>query len=103
MKTNSSFFVCKDYFLLFYETREDALAATAADSGRCGSTSWSRAAAAEANYWSKELNSRVTFSNPGEPIFVIRKDEEYWNVIIGERIGWIIVKDWLEIKPLAMP
>ena len=51
-------------------------------------------------YWSKELKTKITHSNLNEPIFVIGKEGKFWNVIIGERIGWIIAEDWLELKPL---
>ena len=45
------------------------------------------------DYWSKELNSKVTYSNPEEIIFLMRKEfvgyDEFWFVIIGEKVGWI--------------
>ena len=90
MTNNNPFYICEKYYLLIYETKENAVAAP------------SMAAAAWPEYWSKELNSRVSFSNPNEPIFLVKNEGKYWNVIIGERGGWIIVEDWLRLKALVM-
>ena len=116
MTNSNPFYVCEDYFLLIYETKENAAAgrampgwvdpaavavATAAVAGRLvlrGGVPLYGEAAAE--YWSKRLNSRVLFSNPNEPIFLIKKEDKYWHVIIGERVGWIIAEDWIGIKEL---
>jgi len=51
-------------------------------------------------FWSEQTNSKVTYSNPSEPIFLIKAEDFYWNVIIGEKIGWIIAEEWLGIKEL---
>jgi hypothetical protein len=55
-----------------------------------------------AQLWSQELNMKVTYSNPKEPIFVIEKKGKQWHVIIGEKIGWIVAEEFLEIQPLVV-
>jgi len=107
---NNPFYACEKYYLLIYETKKIAAWAKATPSPCSAWTAAEVAVAAEtavvavvavaAEYWSKRLNSRVLFSNPGEPIFLIKKEDKYWNVIIGEKIGWIIADDWLGLKLL---
>lgn len=56
-------------------------------------------------YWSSYFKgSTVTYAKPNEPILVISKEseEKFWNVLIGEKTGWIIVRDWHDIKPLEI-
>jgi len=96
--TNNQFFITDKVFIFIYETKEAATKATA---------SWAKAIAVAneppliwIEYWSKRLNSRVTFSTPNEPIFVIKKDEDYWHVIIGERVGWIVSRGPLGLKEI---
>lgn len=54
-------------------------------------------------YWSKELDCKVTFAEPGEPIlFVAAHKTKIWQkVIVGEKIGWIMNTSNL-IKPLVL-
>ena len=59
--------------------------------------------------WSGRINSKIIFSSPNEPIFLIKMEQDaytqrtqYWNVIIGEKIGWIIVHDWMDVR-LMLP
>jgi len=40
------------------------------------------------------------YSNANTPIFVISKSDDIWHVIIGEKIGWIVVRDWMNLKSL---
>jgi hypothetical protein len=50
-------------------------------------------------YWSKKLDQNVTYISPKEPFYVVKKsDEKNWLVIVNEKIGWIIVEKWLNIK-----
>jgi len=52
--------------------------------------------------WSVESGRKVLFSQPHEPIFLVEEPvDNFWNVIIGERVGWIIEGDWLGIKELV--
>lgn len=112
MNTNP-FYICQKYCLLIYETRERAAATSKtamerAHSGdiveRSGVAYWGpdpeRAVRVTADFWSQYLKSKVIFSLPKEPIYVISKDHHYWHVIIGNKFGWIIVRDWLQIKQL---
>jgi len=102
----SEIFICADYYLLIYEIKEKIDSRTvdacvnAFEDDDCIHTQGADSAFIIADYWTKKLNCKVTFSNPSEPIFVIKKCDKFWNVLIGEKIGWIIVEDWLTIKKL---
>ena len=93
--TNNPFYVCEKYYLLIYETKEDA---SPPNPGFSAISDHNRKYMS--NIFSKELMSTVACSIPGEPIFVVEKEDKYWHVIIGERIGWIIVEDEAELKNL---
>jgi len=53
-------------------------------------------------YWSDILGCTVRCSEPNE-IFVFLKEEiikgeRYINVLFGDKQGWIVCKNWLEIR-----
>jgi len=108
---------CSEYFLIIYPTRENAMSAMAsltrilpasravfcsALAAWCAPARARRAAAQAASYWSKELNCTVRYSEPDE-IFIFLKEEiieeqKYINVLFGDKQGWIIYEDWMEIE-----
>jgi hypothetical protein len=90
MKNNNPFYVYENC-LLIYETKEEA--------SRPGRAS-AMHSSARSTWQNKELRTKITYSNPQEPIFVIKKENLYWNVIVGERIGWIIAEKWHNTKNL---
>ena len=99
------FFICKDYCLLIYETKDHATSAAVMAAAAFGaSAAVAGVAKYYADHWSKPLKSKVLYSNPGDIIFFIRKEfvkeDEFWFVIIGEKVGWIIVRDWMKIEEL---
>jgi hypothetical protein len=94
---NNQFYMCEKYYIFIFDTKYNAIVTS---KNSAGGSATPRAAIHAAAYWSKELNSRVTYSDPGEPIFVLKKDGEFWNVIVGEKIGWIVVVNWMKIKQL---
>jgi len=100
MSTNNQFYICEEYYLLIYETKAGAIKAVDAVICRADHPRANMAMLMEAQVFSKRLNLRVSYSQPNEPIFLIKAEEFYWNVIIGERVGWISVRDWHKIKKL---
>jgi len=86
-----SFYVCENFCLLIYQTKEEA-------SRPCRVSAMHPSAR---SVWrNTELHTKITYSNPQEPIFVIKKENLYWNIIVGERIGWIIIEKWLGIREM---
>jgi len=61
-----------------------------------------------------KLTGQIYYSIPNEPIFLLKKkihkikmfqnplyeNVEFWNVIVGEKIGWIIAENNINIKQL---
>jgi hypothetical protein len=121
----NQFFVCDKFYLVFYETLEDAelVYMSAAGSVCCENfeigkldlsagyrphvmaceEDWISGCRA---YWYASTKVKLSFLPPNELIYLlnivspIKTSEKYWHVIIGEKIGYIIVDDWLEIKQL---
>jgi len=93
---SSQFYVC-DWSLLIYETK-DIAALPGNHTGKAAIET-----AEKVKYWlERDLKSKVEYTQLNEPIFVLKKEEndKFWNVIVGEKIGWIIAEEWMELKLL---
>ena len=64
-----------------------------------------------AKFWAKcystTLGETVKFIEPNEPILLITQcighrefEDELWFILAGEKIGWIHVFDWMNLKRL---
>lgn len=82
-------YLCKEYFLLFYPDRETAIGAAAIAT-----------ATASAAYWSRKLRKPVSHCNPETPLLVLNTDNEYAEVLAGDKRGWIVNEDWIHIKEI---
>ena len=83
---------CKDYFLLLYPDPETADAARVPFGGG--------EVVAAAAFWSKRFGKPVLFSEKNIPLLVLNNKEEYIEVLIGDKKGWIIYADCLKIKEI---
>ena len=87
---------CSGYFLLLFPDKEAATAtattdaATAADAG------------ATAAYWSKRFDKPVNYCNTETPLLVLNTEQEYVEVLAGDKVGWIINEDSLNIKDISI-
>lgn len=86
---------CFEYFLLLFPCQETA-----------GLPDWFAVsdphdAAVEAAYWTRELGKSVSYCNPQTSLLVLSVEEKYIEVLAGDRKGWIIVEDWLELKEIS--
>ena len=95
---NNIFYVSDKHCLLIFETKDNAELAVAHilnDGGRwrIGSILAPQAKVA-AGLWTNHFGSKVHYSKLGEPIFLIGAEGIFWNVIIGEHIGWIVAESW---------
>ena len=87
-------YICEEFFLLLYPDPETAAAAantTAADT---------TAAAVVADYWSNRFGKPVLYAKKNIPLLVLNNKEEYVEVLAGDRKGWIVIEDWLELKEI---
>jgi hypothetical protein len=55
-------------------------------------------------FWKYEKDLYANFSYPNDVILLLEEEKIqevlFWHVIIGEKIGWIIVHEWMEVNPL---
>jgi len=109
---------CSKHLLMIYPTRENAMVAEQANATVAWVAEHANATVAwvaehanatvawAAGYWSKKLGCSVRYSEPDE-IFIFIKEEiieeqkylkKYLNVLFGDKQGWIVYKDWMEIE-----
>ena len=110
MTENNSFYVCEQFPLFLFETREGArdwLGQFNKDMGElfahmrpslnyCKNGCIAECASSVSAY----QRIQIWPINSGELIFVVEKNKQLWHVIIGEKAGWIAVLDWLNIQPV---
>ena len=86
---------CKDYFLLLYPDP---------DTAALGHYVAVDAALADpeqiAAHWSNQLGKPVRYVDKNIPILVLNSKEKFYEVLAGDRKGWIICEDRLNIKEI---
>ena len=85
---------CKDYFLLLYPDMETAIGPVAVTAAAADLV------AEVAAYWSRELGKPVSYCNPETPLLFLNTDNEYAEVLAGDKRGWIVNGDGLKIKEI---
>jgi len=86
-------YVCEEYFLLLYPDVSSAAEGSAASTISSG-------AANNSAYWTKQLGKPVSYCEKSDVLLILSVDGIYAEVLAGDKIGWIIVKDWLYLKEL---
>ena len=86
-------YICEDYFLLLYPDQEAAAAATT-------TVAELDAPVARATYWTRKLGKSVSYTDKNIPLLSLNNKEKYVEVLVEEKVGWIIVEDWLGIKAI---
>lgn len=108
VKRPGKLYVCKKYYLLTYETKEiieNAFPEGAAREIAAGTELVSDFVAAAfasgvATYWSGVLASKVGLVKRNEPMLFLEEENEFRKILVGEKIGWIVVADWMKIRTL---
>lgn len=97
-------YVCDDFYFFIYETQEKAKEVRTHQR----SIDDTLVSVQELAMWRETgLGSKVMFSTPGEPILFLEKGkttdygEECWHVLIGEKIGWIVLRPFIEFRNLT--
>ena len=90
-------YLCEDYSLLLYKDPETAASADANATAPSASTARADAAAA---YWTRKLGKSVSYTDKNIPLLVLNNKEKYVEVLAGDRKGWIVIEDWLELKEI---
>lgn len=92
-------YVCEEYYLLLYP---DPLTAARADfigGDKTGDPVY------QSSYWSMKLRKPVSYAKNNTPFLVLNKDKNEWNeeyteVLAGDRKGWIIYSQLFNIKEI---
>ena len=87
-------YVCEEFFLLLYPDQEAAATAATAVAAAA-------AAVAAAAYWSNRFGKPVLYAEKNIPLLVLNSKEKFYEVLAGDRKGWIIYQDWLELKEIS--
>jgi len=93
-------YTCEKFHLLFYPDPDAASAAertnqpypAAPNGGKPGTY---------ASYWSNRLGKSVSYAEKNIPLLVLDSKEKFYEVLIEDKKGWIIFKDWLEIREIV--
>ena len=87
---------CSKYFLMLYPDKDTAAAnlGAAVESARTN-------AVAVAAYWTRELGKPVGYCDPKTPLLVLSVKEQYIEVLAGDKVGWLINEDWLDIGEIV--
>ena len=88
---------CSGYFLSLFPDKETAERA----SGHLRASHLATAVAGTAAYWTKKLQKPVGYCDPKTPLLVLSVKEQYIEVLAGDKRGWIINIDWLELKEIS--
>lgn len=91
-------YVCEKYFLMFYPDQETAASAAAAATGLVVSVVTDGAHFAA--FWSDRLGKPVLFSEKNIPLLVLNSKDNCVEVLAGDSKGWIIFRDWLNLKEI---
>jgi hypothetical protein len=92
-------YICEEFFLLLYPDQE---AATAGRDARRLTTLDEATAAGQSTYWTKKLGKSVLYAKKNIPLLSLNNKEKYVEVLVEEKVGWIIVEDWLGIKEIVV-
>ena len=87
---------CSVYFLSLFPDKE-----TADEIGHRHQHLDAAYAAAYASAWNMKLGKPVSYCDPKTPLLVLGVEEKYIEVLAGDKVGWIINEDWLELKEIV--
>jgi hypothetical protein len=99
-------YVCEQYYLMLYPDKETATTPDAPISYVAVAVRRKRAVplatvAMNAASWSKTFGKPVSYCNPETPLLVLSTVNKYVEVLTGDRKGWIINEDYLNIKEIV--
>jgi hypothetical protein len=85
---------CEDYFLMFYPDKDTARAGAAAAAARL-------ARAADAAFWTRRLRKPVSYLEKNISLLVLNMEENFVEVLAGDKKGWIIYEGWLKFREIV--
>jgi hypothetical protein len=58
-------------------------------------------AASTTAYWTRKLGKLILYVEKNVPLLVLTVEEKYVEVLAGDRKGWIVYRDWLDIEEIV--
>ena len=92
---------CEEFFLLLYPDQEAAVDAATAEGSTAATVTSTDAPDAAADYWSNRFGKPVLYAKKNIPLLILNNKEKYVEVLAGDRKGWIIFNDYLNIKEIV--
>jgi hypothetical protein len=91
-------YICEEFFLMLYPDKD-----TAAHSDPPVSVIAAPPAAVDrrAAYWTRQFGKPVSYLEKSSPILVLGIEENFVEVLGGERKGWIIYNDFVKIREIV--
>lgn len=111
----SKLYVCTSHNLIVYETEnfahyaiETRKAVFSKDPSKFARDRMRDAVAREdfptaittAQYWANKFKCKIWAIKPNVPFLILDKRDKYWNILVGDKIGWIIMRPWLTMKEI---
>jgi hypothetical protein len=84
---------CEEYYLLLYPYLDTTRPAELYDEERDASIA--------ASYWTRQLGKPVSYLEKSSPLLVLRAEKNFYEVVAGDKKGWITFKDWLNLREIA--
>jgi len=91
---------CSEHFLMLYPDKETAALAVI-NGGRAVASDEVEPPVGAVAYWTRELGKTVIYAEKNISLLVLNTEGEYVEVLAGDKKGWIINMDWLEIKDIS--
>ena len=100
LKVDKLYF-CEDQYLFLYPDQNSAEASDAilpVDGRFCAAVA-TAIAGREAAYYSKKFGKSISFIDKAVVLLILNNvEDKYYEVLAGDKKGWILYRDWLNIK-----
>ena len=95
-------YACEEYHLMLYPDQETAAARAQLQAVLTRAAEHPAATLANAaSYWSNQLGKSISYTEKNIPLLVLNNEENFYEVLAGDKKGWIIFKDWLKIREIT--
>ena len=94
-------YTCEKFHLMFYPDPEAALAAERTNTPFYPAAPNGGNPATFANFWSNRLGKPVLLLEKNVLLLVLDSKEKFYEVLVEDKKGWIIYRDFLNIKEIV--
>lgn len=97
-------YTCEKFHLLLYPDPDIAAVAAGSGGGPAPAAPNGGNPATYATFWSNRLGKPVFYLEKNIPLLIlkaeVKAEEKFYEVLAGDRKGWIIYRDWLPLKEI---